>query len=280
MTQETNNLAADLWALADLLRGDFKQSQYGRVILPFALLRRLECVLESSKSAVLMVIVEHFKDNVMGLLGGQAKAMVVTSSRKEAVRYKQCFDKYITEKGYQKIRAMVAFSGEVLFTDKDPNAEGLIGEKFTESNMNPNLKGRDMRKAFDSDDYQVMIVANKFQTGFDQPKLCDMYVDKKLAGVECVQTLSRLNRTYPNKAETGTIRDKVGENIKVMKQIENNSAEQALLGDFSKAIDDAILDSSDAHQNQMMQLLADPSKAANFARIVFDLLVQGQAGNR
>ena len=98
----------------------------------------------------------------MGLLGGQAKAMVVTSSRKEAVRYKQCFDKYITEKGYQKIHAMVAFSGEVEFTDKDPAAAGQIGEKFTETNMNPNLKGRDMRKAFDSDDYQVMIVANKF----------------------------------------------------------------------------------------------------------------------
>jgi type I restriction enzyme R subunit len=438
---------------------------------------------------------------------------------------------------------MVAFSGEVEFTDKDPamvgqstaSLIGTVGEKFTESNMNPNLKGRDMRKAFDSDDYQVMIVANKFQTGFDQPKLCAMYVDKKLAGVECVQTLSRLNRTYPNKAETGTfvldffnepdeileafqpyfqtaelldvsdpnlifalqdklraagiftwqeveqfctafyvknksnaaianickpavqrwqlryksaveafrlakemfertlktgdavlmanaekslkecqkekdaleifkkdlgtfvrfyefmsqivdyddtdleklslyarnlrpmlretlldeddidlgnvvlshyrvakmrqqdlvlqensqnhklepgeglgtakpkdkkeeylsliinrlnevfvtdqltdkdmvnyaytIRDKVGENIKVMMQIENNSAEHALLGDFSKAIDDAILGSSEAHQNQMMQLLADPSKAANFARIVFDMLVQGQARN-
>ena len=482
-----------------------------------------------------MVIVEHFKDNVMGLLGGQAKAMVVTSSRKEAVRYKQCFDKYITDKGYQKIHAMVAFSGEVEFTDKDSAAAGQIGEKFTETNMNPNLKGRDMRKAFDSDDYQVMIVANKFQTGFDQPKLCAMYVDKKLVGVECVQTLSRLNRTYPNKAETGTyvldffndpdeileafqpyfqtaelldvsdpnlifvlqdklraggiftwqeveqfcaafyvknksnaaianickpavqrwqlryksaveafkiakemfertqktgdavlianaekslkecqkekdaleifkkdlgtfvrfyefmsqivdyddtdleklslyarnlrpmlretlldeddidlgnvvlshyrvakirqqdlvlkensadyklepgeglgtakpqdkkeeflsqiihrlnevfvtdqltdkdmvnyaytIRDKVGENAKVMKQIENNSPEQAMLGDFSKAIDDAIMDSSEAHQNQMMQLLADPGKAANFARVVFDLLVQGNPPN-
>ena len=150
------------------------------------------------------VIVEHFKDNVMGLLGGQAKAMVVTSSRKEAVRYKIGFDKYITEKGYQKIHAMVAFSGEVEFSESDPNSAALIGEKFTEHNMNPNLKGRDMRKAFDSDDYQVMIVANKFQTGFDQPKLCAMYVDKKLGGVECVQTLSRLNRTYPSKAETGT----------------------------------------------------------------------------
>lgn len=150
------------------------------------------------------VVVEHFKDNVMGLLGGQAKAMVVTSSRKEAVRYKQGFDKYITAKGYNKITAMVAFSGEVEFTEKDPGCEALIGDKFTESNMNPGLKGRDMRKAFDSDDYQVMIVANKFQTGFDQPKLCAMYVDKKLGGVECVQTLSRLNRTYPGKADTGT----------------------------------------------------------------------------
>ncbi|WP_347989883.1 DEAD/DEAH box helicase family protein [Methylomonas sp. AM2-LC] len=155
-------------------------------------------------SQKVQIIVEHFKDNVMGLLGRQAKAMVVTSSRKEAVRYKLSFDKYIKAKGYQNIHALVAFSGEVEFNSKDPNTEGLIGEKFSESSMNPNLKGRDMRKAFDSDDYQVMLVANKFQTGFDQPKLCAMYVDKKLGGVECVQTLSRLNRTYPGKAETGT----------------------------------------------------------------------------
>lgn len=152
------------------------------------------------------VIIEHFKDNVMGLLGGQAKAMVVTSSRKEAVRYKLGFEKYIAEKGYKNIHAMVAFSGEVEFSENDPNVEGLLGEKYTETgrNMNANLKGRDMRKAFDSTDYQVMIVANKFQTGFDQPKLCAMYVDKKLGGVECVQTLSRLNRTYPGKADSGT----------------------------------------------------------------------------
>ena len=150
------------------------------------------------------VIIEHFKDNVMGLLGGQAKAMVVTSSRKVAVRYKLAFDKYISEHKYSSIRAMVAFSGEVEFNDDDPGSTGLLDEKFTEKNMNPELKGRDMRKAFDSDDYQVMLVANKFQTGFDQPKLCAMYVDKKLGGVECVQTLSRLNRTYPGKVETGT----------------------------------------------------------------------------
>lgn len=159
-------------------------------------------------SQKVQVIVEHFKDNVMHLLHGQAKAMVVTSSRKEAVRFKMGFDKYLAskagEKGYQNLQAMVAFSGEVEFDEKDPNSEMLIGDKFTESNMNPNLKGRDMRKAFDSDDYQVMIVANKFQTGFDQPKLCAMYVDKKLGGVECVQTLSRLNRVYPGKLATGT----------------------------------------------------------------------------
>ncbi|MDQ8180190.1 DEAD/DEAH box helicase family protein [Pelagicoccus sp. SDUM812005] len=155
-------------------------------------------------SQKVQVIVEHFKDNVLGLLNGQAKAMVVTSSRKEAVRYKLAFDKYIAAQGYHKIYGMVAFSGEVEFNSKDPNAASLLGEKFTEKNMNPNLKGRDMRKAFDSKDYNVMIVANKFQTGFDQPKLCAMYVDKKLAGVECVQTLSRLNRTYPGKADTGT----------------------------------------------------------------------------
>jgi len=477
------------------------------------------------------VIIEHFKNNVMGLLNGQAKAMVVTSSRKEAVRYKLGFDKYIAQNlnkpGYRKIHVMVGFSGEVAFNNKDPGVEGLLDKTFTEGNMNLNLKGRDLRKAFDSDDYQVMIVANKFQTGFDQPKLCAMYVDKKLGGVECVQTLSRLNRTYPSKAETGTfvldffnepdeilssfqpyyqtaeladvsnpdlifdlfdklrasgifmwheveqfcaaffvknksnaaianickpaverwkirykstidefrkakemfertkatgdavlianaensfkackqekdaleifkkdlgtfvrfyefisqivdydnkdleklslyarnlrpmlresiideeeidldsvvlshyrlakirqqdinlkedageyltpgeglgtakakdkkeellsqiinrlnelfitdqltekdlvnyaytIRDKIGENELVMKQIANNTPEQALLGDFSKAVDDAVMDSSDAHQNQMMQLLSDPAKASNFSRIVFDLL--------
>ncbi|WP_457794100.1 type I restriction endonuclease subunit R [Acinetobacter baumannii] len=150
------------------------------------------------------VIIEHFKKNVMGLLGGQAKAMVVTSSRKEAVRYKQAFDKYVAEQNYANIQAMVAFSGEVEFAENDAGSRHLLGQKFTESNMNLNLKGREMRKAFDSDDFQVMIVANKFQTGFDQPKLCAMYVDKKLGGVECVQTLSRLNRIYPGKAESGT----------------------------------------------------------------------------
>ncbi|MDD5395263.1 MAG: DEAD/DEAH box helicase family protein [Thiothrix sp.] len=150
------------------------------------------------------VIIEHFKQHVMGLLGGQAKAMVVTSSRKEAVRYKLAFDEYVKKQGYADIHALVAFSGEVNFSANDPDSSPLLGEKYTETNMNPGLKGRDLRLAFDTSDYQVMLVANKFQTGFDQPKLCAMYVDKKLGGVECVQTLSRLNRTFPVKAQSGT----------------------------------------------------------------------------
>ena len=138
------------------------------------------------------VIVEHFRQHVAPLLAGQIKAMVVTSSRMEAVRYKLAFDKYVKVQGYQAIRAMVAFSGDI----EDE------GQTWNERNMNPELKGRDTRKAFDTADYQVMLVANKFQTGFDQPKLCAMYVDKKLTGVDCIQTLSRLNRTYPGKEST------------------------------------------------------------------------------
>lgn len=134
------------------------------------------------------IVIEHFRAHVMPLLDGKGKAMLVTSSRKEAVRYKLAFDKYVREQGYDGIQAMVAFSGKV------EDAEYGV-EPFTEQNMNPGLKGRDLRSAFDTDEYQVMLAANKFQTGFDQPKLCAMYVDKKLAGVDCVQTLSRLNRT-------------------------------------------------------------------------------------
>ena len=158
---------------------------------------------EYNISQKVKVIIDHFKEHVMGLLGGQAKAMVVTSSRKEAVRYKLAFDKYLAEHK-SSIAVMIAFSGEVEFNLNDPDSNTLLDQKFTETNMNPALKGRDMRKAFDTDDYQIMLVANKFQTGFDQPKLCAMYVDKPLGGVECVQTLSRLNRTYPGKAESGT----------------------------------------------------------------------------
>ena len=144
------------------------------------------------------LIIEHFRANVAHLLGGQAKAMVVTSSRASAVKYQLYLERYCQSKGYVGIQAMVAFSGDVPNTDV---LDSKFPEKhqFSESNMNPDLKGREMRKAFDTQDYRVMIVANKFQTGFDQPKLVAMYLDKKISGVEAVQTLSRLNRTYPGK---------------------------------------------------------------------------------
>ena len=140
------------------------------------------------------VIVEHYRDNVRHLLDGQAKAMVVTASRQEAVRYQLAMRDYIAEQGYDDVHPMVAFSGSV------PPDE-VIPEEVTETSqlLNPGLKGRDLAEAFDTDDFNVMIAANKFQTGFDQPKLCAMYVDKKLQGVDCVQTLSRLNRLFPGK---------------------------------------------------------------------------------
>jgi len=140
------------------------------------------------------IIVEHFREHVRHLLDGQAKAMVVTGSRQEAVRYTLAMRAYGQEKGYQNVFPLVAFSGSV-------PPDGVIPEEVTETSvlLNPGLNGRDLARAFDTDDFNVMIAANKYQTGFDQPKLCAMYVDKKLQGVDCVQTLSRLNRLYPGK---------------------------------------------------------------------------------
>jgi len=142
------------------------------------------------------VIVEHFREHVLHLLGGQAKAMVVTDSRLAAVRYKKAFDAYIAKMKYADCKALVAFSGTI--TD----AESQVF-KADEGNLNDNKERDDgIKTAFDTESYQVLIVASKFQTGFDQPKLVAMYVDKRLEGVLAVQTLSRLNRTYPGKDKT------------------------------------------------------------------------------
>ena len=145
------------------------------------------------------VVVEHFRKYVAPLLKGQGKAMVVVASRVEAVRWKLAIEKYIKERGY-KIGTLVAFSGEV--NDNESGPDG-----FTENSkiLNPNLKGRDIREAFKGEEYQILLVANKFQTGFDQPLLCGMYVDKRLAGIQAVQTLSRLNRAHPGKDTTYVI---------------------------------------------------------------------------
>jgi type I restriction enzyme R subunit len=142
------------------------------------------------------IVVEHYRQHVAPLLDGTAKAMVVLGSRREAVRWQLAIDKYIKSHGYT-IRTLVAFSGEVTDEESGP-------DPFSEHSkeLNPNLRGRDIREAFKGDEYQILLVANKFQTGFDQPLLCGMYVDKRLAGIQAVQTLSRLNRAYPGKDTT------------------------------------------------------------------------------
>jgi type I restriction enzyme, R subunit len=127
----------------------------------------------------------------------------------EAVRWKLAIDKFIMDQGY-KIGSLVAFSGEVNDSDSGPDG-------FTETSniLNANLKGRDIREAFKGDEYQILLVANKFQTGFDQPLLCGMYVDKRLAGIQAVQTLSRLNRAHPGK-DTTYVLDFVNEAAEVL----------------------------------------------------------------
>lgn len=161
-------------------------------------------------------IVEHFSKNIDHLLDGKAKAMVVTSSRAAAVRYKKGFDAYIAKHPeHAHIRSLVAFSGKLTgkqlmhADDERPGANEFIVDadaEFTEINMNPDVSGQDLRIAFERPEYRVMLVADKFQTGFDQPKLVAMYIDKKIANdVEIVQTLSRLNRTAPGKDETFVI---------------------------------------------------------------------------
>jgi type I restriction enzyme, R subunit len=137
------------------------------------------------------IVVEHFRANTAKKIGGRAKAMVVTSSRLHAVRYKLALDKYVADKGYPDVRTLVAFSGKVLDD----------GDEFTEPGMNA-FPESETAQRFGGDDYQVLIVAEKFQTGFDQPLLHTMYVDKVLTGLNAVQTLSRLNRIHPEKSDT------------------------------------------------------------------------------
>ncbi len=146
---------------------------------------------EAAVEQKVAIIVEHFREHVACKIAGRAKAMVVTRSRLHAVRYQQAFEEYIKKQGYKGLRSLVAFSGTV---DDE-------GEQFTETGMN----GFDESKTperFGTGEYQVLIVAEKYQTGFDQPLLHTMYVDKPLGGIQAVQTLSRLNRSHPDKKDT------------------------------------------------------------------------------
>lgn len=139
------------------------------------------------------VIVEHFRTITMKKIGGKAKAMVVTSSRLHAYRYYQEFQRYLKEKAYTDIRVLVAFSGAL----KDPDTD----ERVTEPQLN-GFGEKELPKKFATDEYRILLVADKYQTGYDEPLLHTMFVDKKLSGVKAVQTLSRLNRTHPGKEDT------------------------------------------------------------------------------
>ncbi|WP_048049333.1 type I restriction endonuclease subunit R [Methanosarcina mazei] len=139
------------------------------------------------------VIVEHFHSVTRHKIGGKAKAMVVTGSRLEAVRYKQSFDQYIQKKGYP-IKSLVAFSGTV-------QDDKLSSVTYTEEGMNKGIREKELPEKFATPEYQVLLVAEKYQTGFDQPLLHTMYVDKLLSGIQAVQTLSRLNRIHPLKED-------------------------------------------------------------------------------
>jgi type I restriction enzyme R subunit len=156
------------------------------------------------------VVVEHYRENVLPLLAGRAKAMVVVGSRKEAVRWQKAIRDYIAQRNYS-LGVLVAFSGEVNDPESFPQA---VSE--TSKDLNPGLKGRDIRDAFAEPDYHLLLVANKFQTGFDQPLLCGMYVDKMLGGIQAVQTLSRLNRAHPGK-DTTYILDFVNDAADILK---------------------------------------------------------------
>ncbi len=140
------------------------------------------------------VMVEHFQAVTRHKIGGRAKAMVVTGSRLEAVRYKQSFDRYIKEKGYA-IKTLVAFSGTV-------QDDKLAGVTYTEPGMNQGISEKELPEKFATQEYHVLLVAEKYQTGFDQPLLHTMFVDKRLAGIQAVQALSRLNRIHPLKEDT------------------------------------------------------------------------------
>ena len=182
---------------------------------------------ELNKNAYIMLrkahmILEHFMQHSINKIGHKAKAMVVCDSRRAAADYKRLLDRLIADNYDGKIKTLVAFSGEV---------EDSHGRKCTEANMNDgNVFDDGIREKFKEDDYKILIVAEKFQTGFDQPLLHTMYVDRMLGGIQCIQTLSRLNRCYPGKEDTMVI-DFRNDHEKVQKAFQEYYTETTLEGD-------------------------------------------------
>ncbi len=200
---------------------------------------------ETNIAQKIEVIIEHFRTTVMNELGGMAKAMVITQSRASAVKYRQAFEDYIQRKGYKNIHALVAFSGKLKLPDGET--------EYTESSINGFSEDK-LTKEFEKDDNRLLLVANKYQTGFDQPKLCAMYVLKKLRGVNAVQTFSRLNRIFPPFEKKAFILDFVNKYEDIVKAFESyytttllaNSVTPSAVYDLEARMDGyTVLDPSD-----------------------------------
>ena len=182
---------------------------------------------ELNKNAYIMLrkaqmMLDHFMTHTINKIGHKAKAMVVCDSRRAAADYKQLLDRLIADNYDGKIKTLVAFSGEV---------EDSHGRKCTEANMNDgNVFDDGIREKFKEDEYKILIVAEKFQTGFDQPLLHTMYVDRSLGGIQCIQTLSRLNRCYPGKEDTMVI-DFRNDHEKIQKAFQQYYTETTLEGE-------------------------------------------------
>ena len=239
------------------------------------------------------IIIEHFRNYVSAELGGNAKAMVVTGSRPEAVKYYNAFLKYVESKGYTDVRPIVAFSGKVTGKQLEIDDEDYV---CTESSLN-GFSDDKTQQHFDTDEYQVMIVANKYQTGFDQPKLCAMYILKKLNGVNAVQTLSRLNRICPPYEKKVFILDFVNTYGEIEKSFEpyytttilSNTINPALVYENEQKIDSYLImdyddiirfnellyksDITDADRKKINSYLARAKKRFD----ALDILVQKEA---
>lgn len=212
------------------------------------------------------MMLDHFMHHTINKIGKKAKAMVVTDSRQAAADYKQLLDRLIADQYDGAIKTLVAFSGEV---------DDSHGRRCSEASMNDDcVRDDDIRKKFMEDDYKILIVAEKFQTGFDQPLLHTMYVDRSLGGIQCIQTLSRLNRCFPDKDDTMVI-DFRNDVEKIQKSFQQYYTETTLEGEVDTQRLYSLKDDVEAYNlfnedevNAVVESLLDPAKVQNIPSIL------------
>ena len=216
------------------------------------------------------IIVEHFKEKVADELGGQAKAMVIAPSREAAVKYQKAIQDYIDKKGYD-MKTLVAFSGKLTFKEDDGSEK-----EYTESSLN-GISEEKLPIEFDKDEYKILVVANKYQTGFDQPKLCALYILKKLNGINAVQTLSRLNRICPPYDKKTFVLDFVNDYSDIEAAFSkyytttllSNSVVPSAIYDLESKIDGySVIDPSDIEKVNEI-LCKEDIKSADKSKIIF-----------